>query len=171
VTYAVRRAVIVGGLITIGALFGLFASTGIRARVLDAYLVAIAAVLMLMLIRAVRTLLPERPFSPFDRALAAMREQTPPSAGLTLERDLELSRLNSFHFHMRLRPVLREIAAVRVKRRFGVELDREPGRARELVPAAAWEVVRPDRPPPDDRLAPGPTLPSLRDLVSELERL
>src|SRR5262249_51213508 len=36
VRYAVRRALVIGTLITIGALLALFASTGIRARVLDA---------------------------------------------------------------------------------------------------------------------------------------
>jgi len=168
---AVRRAVIVGTLITIGALIGLFASTGMRARVLDAYLVAIGAVLMLMLIRTVRNVIGDRPRSAFDDALATMRRAPPPSGGLTLDRDVELSRLNEFHFHMRLRPVLREIAAVRLRRRYGVELDREPARARELVPSAAWDAVRPDRPPPRDRLASGPSLAKLRELASELERL
>jgi hypothetical protein len=168
---AVRRAVIVGTLITVGALVGLFASTGMRARVLDAYLVAIGAVLMLMLIRTVRSVIGDRPRSAFDNALATMRKAAPPSGGLTLERDVELSRLNEFHFHMRLRPVLREIAAIRLRRRYGVELDREPARARELVPSAAWDAVRPDRPPPRDRLASGPSLASLRDIASELERL
>jgi hypothetical protein len=168
---AVRRAVIVGTLITIGALIGLFASTGMRSRVLDAYLVALGAVLMLMLIRTVRTVIGDRSRSAFDDAQAEMRRPSPPSRGLTLDRDVELSRLNEFHFHMRLRPILREIAAVRLRRRFGVDLDREPARARELVPSAAWDVVRPDRPPPRDRLASGPSLASLREIASELERL
>jgi hypothetical protein len=171
VNEAVRRAAIVGTLITVGALFGLFASTGIRARVLDAYLVALAAVLMLMLIRTVRSAIVERPGSPLDGALATMRRPAPPTGGLTLERDVELSRLNEFHFHMRLRPVLCEIAALRLRRRYGVELDREAARARELVPSTLWEIVRPDRPPPRDRLASGPSLASLREIVSELERL
>ena len=170
-SYAVRRALIVGTVVTLGALVGLFASTGMRARVLDAYLVAIGAVLMLMLIRTVRNVIGDRPRSAFDDALATMRRAPPPSGGLTLDRDVELSRLNEFHFHMRLRPVLREIAAVRLRRRYGVELDREPARARELVPSTAWDAVRPDRPPPRDRLASGPSLAKLRELASELERL
>ena len=170
-SWPVRRALVAGTLATIGALLGLFASTGVRARVLDAYLVALCAVLMLMLIRTLRARLAERRVSRFDSTLATMRHAPPPSRGLTLERDLELSRLNEFHFHMRLRPVLREIAALKLRRRYGVELDREPARARELVPSAAWEVVRPDRPPPRDRLAPGPSLDQVRTLVSELERL
>jgi hypothetical protein len=171
VSYPVRRALIVGAFVTLGALFGLFASTGIRARVLDAYLVTIGAVLMLMLIRTVRALRPAQQESRFDSALAAMRAPEAPHGGLALERDVELSRLSAFHFHIRLRPVLREIVAVQLRRRYGVELDREPARAQELVPSAAWDVVRPDRPPPEDRLAPGPSLTSLRDLVSELERV
>ena len=170
-SYPVRRAVIVGALATLGALIGLFASTGVRARVLDAYLVTIAGVLMLMLIRTVRAFLPAPPASRFDGALAAMCEPEPAHGGLALERDVELARLSEFHFHIRLRPVLREIAAIRLRRRYGVDLDREPARAQELVPSAAWDAVRPDRPPPEDRLARGPSLASLRELVSELERL
>ena len=126
---------------------------------------------MLMLIRTVRSVIGDRPRSAFDDAVAGMRRSSPPSRGLTLERDVELSRLNEFHFHMRLRPILREITALRLRRRYGVELDREPARARELVPSAAWDVVRPDRPPPRDRLASGPSLGNLRELASELERL
>lgn len=170
-SYAVRRAIIVGTLVTVGALISLVSSAGVRARVLDAYLVTIGGILMLMLVRTVRTLLPDRTMSPFAAALTAMRAPAPRSAELTLERELELARLNAFHFHTRLRPLLREIAAQRLRRRYGVELDREPARARELVPSAAWEVVRPDCQPPEDRLARGPSLDSLRTIVSELERL
>jgi hypothetical protein len=56
-------------------------------------------------------------------------------------------------------------------KRYGVDLDSEPGRARELIGASAWEVVRPDRPPPRDRLAPGPPLSSLREVVADLEKV
>jgi len=170
-SYAVRRALVVGTVFTVGALFALFVSSGVRERVLDAYMVAIGCVLMLMLVRTARALLPESRSSAFDAALTAMRGPGAHSGEIGLERDVQLSRINAFHFHMRVRPVLREIAALRLSRRYGVVLDREPARARELVPSAAWEVVRPDRPPPEDRLGPGPTLASLRTVVSELERL
>ena len=169
--YAVRRAVVVGTLITIGALLGLFASTGIRDRLLDAYMVALGAVVMLMLIRTVRELLVDRPRSAFDGALAEMRGEQPPTRGIALERDVELSRLNEFHFYRRLRPILCEIAAIRLRRRYGVDLEREPARARELVGSAAWDVVRPDRQPLQDRLASGPSVASMREVVGELERL
>jgi hypothetical protein len=100
-----------------------------------------------------------------------MRRKAPATRVVALERDVELSRVTEFHFHMRMCPILREIATMRLRRRYGVELEREPGRARELVPTAAWDAVRPDRPPPRDRLAPGPSLASMREVVSELERL
>jgi hypothetical protein len=171
VRYAVRRAFVVGTLITIGALLALFASSGIRARVFDAYFVALGGVLMLMLIRTVRELRVDRARSAFDAARAEMRRKARGTQSIDLERDVELSRVNEFHFYRRLRPVLREIAIVRLRRRYGVELDREPARARELVPSAAWDVVRPDRQPLQDRLAWGPSIASMREVVSELERL
>jgi hypothetical protein len=169
--YAVRRAFVVGTLITIGALLTLFASSGIRARVLDAYFVALGGVLMLMLIRTVRELRVDRPKSAFDAARAEMRRRPRGTQSIDLERDVELSRVNEFHFHRRLRPILREIAIVRLRRRYGVELDGESARARELVPSKAWDVVRPDRPPPRDRLAPGPSVSSMGEVVAELEKL
>jgi hypothetical protein len=171
VSYPLRRALIVGTALTLAALGVMFASSGIRARVLDAYLVSICGVAVLMLIRTARALLPERRSSAFAAALAELRREPPPAGELGIERDVELSRLSEFHFHMRLRPVLREIAALRLRRRYGLELDREPLRARELVPSATWEVIRPDRPPPADRLSRGPSPASLRTVVSELERL
>jgi hypothetical protein len=100
-----------------------------------------------------------------------MRPRPSRAPELALQRDVELSRANALHFHIRLRPVLREIAAHRVRSRYGIELDREPGRARELIPAAAWELVDPHRPPPEDRLALGPTVESLSAVVGDLERI
>ena len=86
-------------------------------------------------------------------------------------REVELSTYNAFHFHARLRPLLRDVAAHRLRSRYGVELDAEPARARELVAAEAWEVVNPERPPPADRMASGPTLDELRIVVDELEAI
>jgi len=170
-TDAVRRALVVGLLVTAGALATLFASSGIRARVVDAYLIVLGAVLMLMLVRTARALLPERPASAFDAAWAATRRRAPKHGELAIERDVELGRANSFHFYTRIRPILRDVASYRLRHRYGVDLDREPARARELVPSAAWEVVRPDLPPPEDRLGPWPSLDTMRTVVSELETL
>jgi hypothetical protein len=167
----VLRAVRLVLLATIGAGIALFVTTGARRTVADVYFLVVGGVLLLALYRAARILQPERPRSAFDAALAQMRAGPPRPADLGLERDVELSRLNAFHYHVRMRPVLQQIAWQRLRSRFGVDLHREPERARELVPSRAWQEVRPDRPPPEDRLGPGPSIAEQREVLDELERL
>lgn len=149
----------------------LFFSHGLRSLVVDVYVLALAAVVLLALVRAERAIGGGTGRSAYAEALAEMQPRAPVQPELALERDVELSRANGFHFHVRLRPVLREIAAHRLRTAYGVELDREPLRARELVPAAAWEVIDPARLPPEDRLAQGPPVSRLRAVVDELERI
>ena len=166
----VRRALRLGALVSAAAGTVAFAVEGARALVLDIWLLAFAAVLLLAIFRIAHLLAPRTP-SLLDDAVRRMRPEPARAPERSLERDVELSRANALHFHIRLRPVLSEIAAHRVRSRYGIELDREPARARELVPAAAWEVVDPDRPPPADRLARGPSVESLSVVVGELETL
>jgi len=170
-TRIVFRAVNVGLVVSVAAGIALLTSSGSHAIVLDVYLLCLGGVLLLALVRTTRLHAEPERSSAFDRALAAMRAPAPEPDESTLVRELELSTYNTFHFHARLRPLLRDIAAHRLRARYGVELDAEPGRAREFVATEAWEVVRPDRPPPDDRLAAGPTAAELRMLVDELEAI
>jgi hypothetical protein len=166
----VRRALVVAAFVTaVAGAVALF-SDGLRSIVADAWLLALAGVLLLALFRTARLLAPTTP-SRLDAALAGMRPREPRPPDLSLARDISLSGVNGFHFHTRLRPVLRMIASHRLRTRYGVELDAEPGRARELVGARAWEVVDPDRRPPHDRLARGPDVHSIAAVVDELERL
>jgi hypothetical protein len=170
VRWIVRRAVGLAAIVSgVAGVLGLF-THGLRDLVLDLWLLGIAAVLLLALYRIARLLAPPAA-SPLDAALARMRPRAAAVPELTLERDVALSRAMEFHLHVRLRPVLREIAAHRLRSRYGVDLDREPARARELVPARAWAVVDPDRPIPEDRLAPGPSVRDISAVVDELERL
>jgi hypothetical protein len=171
VNWIARRAVKVGLAVSVGIGIAAWATSGIGDVLLDAYLLAIGGVLLLALVRATRAKAPAGGPSDFDRALVAMRSRSADTGELALARDLDLSTLSAFHLHIRLRPLLREIAAHRLRVRYGIELDSEPARARELVGPVAWEVVRPDRLPPDDRLAAGPSVSSFRELVNDLERL
>jgi hypothetical protein len=164
---AIRRGVAV----TAAAGIALLASSGAHPIVLDVYLLCIGAVILLALVRVTRAQAPAQRGSPFDVALAAMRRAPAESAQPALVREVELSTYNAFHFYARLRPLLRDVAAHRLRSRYGVELDAEPGRARELVASEAWEVVRPDLEPPADRLGSGPTVGELRVLVDELEAI
>jgi hypothetical protein len=165
------RAVKWGLAVTAAAGIAALASSGVNDIVLDVYLLCIGAVVLLALVRVTRASAVQPRRSPFDTALAAMRRPPAETGELTLVRELELSTYNAFHFHARLRPLLRDIAAHRLRSRYGVELDAEAPRARELVGREAWQVVRPDRRPPADRMAAGPTLAELELVVAELEAL
>lgn len=165
------RAVKWGLVVSAAAGIAALASSGSHAIVLDVYLLSLGAVLLLALVRTTRAQVPVRRSSAFDAALVAMRRAPAESGELVLVREVELSTYNAFHFHSRLRPLLRDVAAHRLRSRYGVELDAEPARARELVGSEAWAAVRPDREPPADRMAAGPTLAELSVVVDELEAI
>ena len=167
----VRRAVVLGGLVSAGTAAALLSTSGAQARILDIYVLVLAAIALLAVFRAIRLAAPPGP-SAFDHALARLRR--PADAGVAEvpeESDVLLSRLSAFHYYIRVRPVLREIADHRLRSRFGIELEREPERARELVPSRAWEIVAPDAAPPADRLARGPSVDVQGEVVEALEGL
>lgn len=74
--------------------------------------------------------------------------------------------------HRMLRPLLCSLAATRLRRR-GCALysPRDGARARELLGEALWELVRPGRPAPADRLAFGISREQLSALLDALEAL
>ena len=110
--------------------------------------------------------------SPFDAALHQPAEESERLPELVrLEREVGLAQATQFDQHHRLRPVLREIAMGLLFVRRGVDLDRQPGRARDLLGDETFELVRADREPPWDRQAVGPTLAELRGVVARLEAL
>jgi hypothetical protein len=167
----VRRAVVLGALVSAGTAAALLSTSGAQARILDVYVLVLAAIALLALFRAIRLTGPPSP-SAFDHALARLRRTADAGvAEVPEERDVVLSRLSAFHYYIRVRPVLQEIADHRLRSRFAIELDREPERARELVPSRAWEVVRPDATPPTDRLARGPSVDAQSEVVEALDGL
>ena len=171
-SWIVRRALKVGLAFSLAVGFTALAVSGVREILLDVYLLGVGGVLLLALVRTTREGGPSTDPSDFERAFAEMSRRHPSDSGeLTLVRDVKQSTISAFHLHVRLRPILREIAAHRLWVRFGVDLDREQERARELIGAKAWELVRPERPPPSERLAPGPAPADLRAVVDQLERL
>jgi hypothetical protein len=109
----------------------------------------------------------ERAESPFDEARRTRRR--PPAMLPELDRlgrELSLGTQSAFDFHVRLRPVLREIAEARLAAR-GRRLED----AEELLGPDAWDLVRPDRPPPADRHAPGADSAAVRRFVDALEKI
>ena len=93
-----------------------------------------------------------------------------PAQLVRLERIIEWSGSSGLDAHTRLRPLLVEIAEVRLARR-GLRLDRDAADARRLLGSTAWELVRPDRPPPRDREAPGIAPRDLDEILDALEAL
>jgi hypothetical protein len=92
-----------------------------------------------------------------------------PNQLLRIERILERSAESGVAAHMQLRPVLLEIAHARLARR-GLRLDRDREQARRLLRAETWELVRPDRPPPEHD-GPGIALRELEAVLEDLEAL
>lgn len=93
-----------------------------------------------------------------------------PAQLVRLERAVEWSGSSALDAHTRLRPVLVEIAEARLGRR-GLRLDRDEEEARRLLGPAAWELVRPDRPAPPNRDAPGIGSRVLDEILDALEAL
>jgi hypothetical protein len=93
-----------------------------------------------------------------------------PSQLVRLERTVEWSRSSALDVHTRLRPVLIEIVEARLSRH-AVRLDRDEAEARRLLGPAVWELVRPDRPAPPGRDAPGIRPRELDEILDALEAL
>lgn len=163
---AFRWAVGIGAVATLVAL-GRRQDTDL---VVDAYLLFVGALALLLLVRALRALVPLAGPSQFERARRRRaRGAARPEQLLALERETMLATETAFDLHFRLRPVLQEIAAQRLSTRRGLELDSDA--AAEVLGPEAWELVRPDREAPHERFGPGVALGELRAAVAALERI
>lgn len=143
-----------------------------RERLLDGYVLFVGGLLMLGLVRATREAGAGERSSLYERALRrrVLAAARPPELA-KLERAVTLGASSSFDLHVRVRPVLRQIAAHRLAARRGAELDSGAPEVRAALGEELWELVRPGREPPDDRFAPGMSVPRLRDAVERLERI
>ncbi len=120
--------------------------------------------------------------------LAALRRAYPPATSLrhrsgqttSTQRPGSLARLEhlaalgvagSFDLHHRLRPRLRTIAQGLLSSRRRISLDAEPEAARAALGGEAYDLVRHDRPPPEDRLTRGVPVAELERVVASLERV
>jgi len=102
---------------------------------------------------------------------ATGRRRRPPGSLARLEQEVALGGAGAFDLHHRLRPRLRGLASELLTTRRGVSLDAEPLAAQRLLGPETWDLVRVDRPPPEDRLARGLPLPAIERVVESLERI
>jgi hypothetical protein len=149
---------------SLGCGYVALAQPGLRNVTLHIYVFLVGGLLMLGLIAAAGDSVPRRLRSELDRALAASGPRARDIPELErMEREVTLATASAYDLHYRLLPHLREIARCRLERSgksYGPDT---------LGPW--WELLRADRPEPDDRFAPGIKQAELRALVGDLERM
>ncbi len=165
-----NRSIAVAITATVWAGLFLVLLPGRAAIVGHVWLVVVLALALGVALERLRRELPRRP-SAFDAAFAPTRSTRARPASLArVEREVTLATGTAFDVHFRLRPLVQTLAAGLLLRR-GVDLERSPARAEELLGPEIWELVRPDREAPDDRTAPGVPIETIERTMDDLERL
>ena len=166
--YHARRLILPFLLATIGLVVALGLHPVATGRILAAYVLAVAALALELMTRVLSSRSATGQHSEFERALE-QEKQTPtrPTDLLRIERELSLGVASAGHLHTRLLPLLRESANARL----GFDLQRLPARARVSLGDETWELLRPDRPVPEDRHGAGAPLRKLEHCIETLERL
>jgi hypothetical protein len=94
-----------------------------------------------------------------------------PEQLVNVERLVITAEANALQTHAYLRPALAEIASWRLAAH-GYALESMPEeRGRRLLGELLWEIVRPRRPFPEDRHAPGVSAEKLGEMLDVLEGL
>jgi hypothetical protein len=145
----------------------LLVSPGAPALTVEIYLFVVAALVLAAVLLNVTNALPRSEPVPLQQPPRTQRVGQLESVA----RALDLAEASSFDLHNTLRPIVREIAAARLASH-GVSLERQPERARALVGAQTWELVRPDREAPAGRSGSGGcSRDELRLIVDSLEAI
>lgn len=139
--------------------------------VVDALLVYLAAVAAVAVARIAATALPS-PRGVVRRALE--RRPAPdaiPDALTRIESLVALAQASQLDFHVRLRPLLTEAAAVGYTATVGLPGEALPPAAEAVFSPATWELVRPDRPRPEGPGDHGIPTRTLSSALDELESI
>jgi hypothetical protein len=172
VTISVIRGAVVVVLATIALIALLELSPGRRPLLLSIYLLVLGAVALRLLVRLVALAHPPGPPSELDAALRRRPDHLALPAELeSIARMLTLSSASGVYVTNRLRPEVRAIAREVLISRQGIDLDAEPVAARGVLGPTVWDLLRPDRPAPDDYKSPGLAPPVLAAIVAELEEV
>lgn len=95
----------------------------------------------------------------------------PPEQLLKLQRLVSTAGFSPVSVHAYLRPLLAEVASLRLAAH-GRSLNRMSDAAgAQLMGDPLWDIVRPSRPFPEDRYAPGISAADLSAMLDVLERL
>jgi hypothetical protein len=137
------------------------------------FVIVVGALVIRLLVQGVQVATAAPGPFPFDRALRQPGGREIPRAtepgriafevGASTHRALEL--------HHQFRRRLRRLAADRLAVEHGVDLDKDPEAARSLLGAEAWDLLRPDHEPPEDRFGPGMPIEDVTRIVTAVEDL
>ena len=134
------------------------------------YALIVGAVALVVAVRALRRADP--PETPLRRrGKQAARGRRPPPSLARAEQLAALGVASSFDLQYRLVPELRATAAGLLQSRRRIDLDGDPEAARHALGDDAWELVRPARPAPEDRISRGLTPAQLTHVADALERI
>jgi hypothetical protein len=163
-----RRAATLLVVTTVGLIVALGLHPVSTTRIAAGYALALAAIGLDTAVRILGAESRRKRVSLFERVLSRKPpEPTRPSEIVRIEREITLGTRSAGHLHTRLLPLLRDAASARL----GIDFDLHPERARAALGDDSWQLLRPDRPEPTDRSAPGLPIRRVRAVVDLLERL
>ena len=159
-------------LLTFIAIVLMIVLSGRAELVFHVYVLMVAAIALAHLVRTVRIAHPPASGSGFDSALRKRKvfQQRLPELE-RVERAVALGMTTAFDLHYRLRPSLRRTATELLAVHRGIDIDRSPDAARNVLGDQTWNIVREDREPPANRSDPGIDIASLRAVVTSLEAI
>ncbi|WP_433228299.1 hypothetical protein [Actinomadura formosensis] len=88
-----------------------------------------------------------------------------------INRAVSWSQVSARHYDSTARPLLTRLLAVALADGHGIDLSREPERARELLGEELWPLLDPGRPASGDTFVPGPDSATLHAVAIRLEEL
>lgn len=155
---------VLGVTATIVASYFLVTEPQWRSIVIRVYVFVIGALAMVVLVSAAGDALPKRRGSDFELALRSGQRAPAKVSDLErVQREVTLALGSAHDLHFKLIPHLREIAQARLERAGRTPSEQTLGRW--------WELLRPDREPPEDRFQTGIKLDELRDCLDDLEKI
>jgi hypothetical protein len=156
---------------TVALVVALTLSGVANGRALLAYVLFLAALLLALLVGRIRAVLP------LASDLETMLPGPSPRGGRVeqiekIKSRIALASFSESDLYLGLGPLVRDVVAARLSRRYGVDLEREPERAAALLgKGLTWELIQPHRWPSGHQFARGWSQRELEELVEQLERL
>jgi hypothetical protein len=137
------------------------------------FVIVLGALVIRLLVRAVRVATSAPGPFPFDQALHEPPEQEIPRATEPdrIAFEVGASTYRALELHHRFRRRLRRLAADRLTVEHGVDLDADRDAARSLLGEEAWDLLRPDHEAPGDRFGPGMPIEDVTKIVTAVEDL